>query len=271
MGAPPLRFLQGWIATLLISCAGMTVGLRRYCGAHHLHFMTWSCYRRQPLLRSATNRDSLLDILEQVRRKYQFVVLGYVVMPEHVHLLMSEPESGNPSDVMGTQTAFGARFAPQAQAARPPAGHAPCRRGPHPILQVRFYDFNVWTAKKRVEKLNYMHQNPVKRGLAMEPEDWRWSSFRFYSLGETGRVVVNESWAQISFRDGWLESLELCRQRRIPPFRKTRKGRGTHLSGTGCGGQKAPATRPLQKLQRESFRVARHSGPIRLSALFRRS
>jgi len=55
-----------------------------------------------------------------------------------------------------------------------------------PFWQSRFYDFNVWTQKKRVEKLRYMHQNPVTRGLVAEPEDWRWSSYRFYLLGEPG-------------------------------------------------------------------------------------
>jgi REP element-mobilizing transposase RayT len=50
--------------------------------------------------------------------------------------------------------------------------------------QRRFYDFNVWSAKKRIEKLNYMHRNPVKRGLVAEPQLWAWSSYRFYQYGE---------------------------------------------------------------------------------------
>jgi putative transposase len=67
--------------------------------------------------------------------------------------------------------------------------------------QARFYDFNVWTTKKRVEKLRYMHRNPVKRGLVEAPEQWRWSSYRFYLLDEAGPVRVNEGWPEISFRD----------------------------------------------------------------------
>ena len=51
---------------------------------------------------------------------------------------------------------------------------------PMPVWQPRFYDFNVWTERKRIEKLRYMHCNPVKRGLVAEPEQWRWSSFRYY-------------------------------------------------------------------------------------------
>lgn len=56
--------------------------------------------------------------------------------------------------------------------------------------QVRFYDFNVFSNKKYVEKLRYMHRNPVKRGLVQSPELWRWSSYRFYYLGEEGPVRI---------------------------------------------------------------------------------
>src|SRR5260370_13431817 len=78
----------------------MPRGLHRYYGAGHLHFITCSCYRRLPLLRSARNRDRLLSVLEQTRKRYRFVVVGYGVMPEHIHLLLSEPEVGTPSTVM---------------------------------------------------------------------------------------------------------------------------------------------------------------------------
>jgi hypothetical protein len=73
--------------------------------------------------------------------------------------------------------------------------------GPRFVTQARSYDFNVWTTKKRVEKLRYMHGNPVKRGLVAAPEEWRWSSYRFYLLDEAGPVRVNEGWTKISFRD----------------------------------------------------------------------
>jgi hypothetical protein len=67
--------------------------------------------------------------------------------------------------------------------------------------QARFYDFNVWTTKKRIEKLRYMHRNPVKRGLVESPEQWRWSSYRHYLLDEYGPVRVNLGWGKISFQD----------------------------------------------------------------------
>src|SRR5580658_3472121 len=69
----------------------MPWGLERWHGGHDLHFLTFSCYRREPWLASGTRRDLFLKVLEQVRQRYQWVVVGYVVMPEHIHLLVSEP------------------------------------------------------------------------------------------------------------------------------------------------------------------------------------
>ena len=61
------------------------------------------------------------------------------------------------------------------------------------VWQRRLYDFVVFTEKKRVEKLRYMHRNPVVRGLVLEPEQWNWSSYRNYALGELGSVLVNQA------------------------------------------------------------------------------
>ncbi len=74
------------MATLL---CGHTWGLERLHGGHDLHFLTFRCYHRQPLLGSARRRDLFLKVLQQVPQRYQWVVIGYVVMPEHVHLLVS--------------------------------------------------------------------------------------------------------------------------------------------------------------------------------------
>ena len=60
------------------------------------------------------------------------------------------------------------------------------------VWQRRFYDFVVWNEHKRAQKLGYMHRNPVTRGLVLEPEQWCWSSYRYYAYGESGAVLVNE-------------------------------------------------------------------------------
>jgi len=179
----------------------MPSGLHRTYGAHHLHFITCSCYRRLPGLRSARSRDRLLAILEQTRERYRFVVVGYVIMPEHIHLLIAEPEAGSPSTVMQVFKQRTARaLLPKKKRRDPRQRRLFGEEVRDPFWQARFYDFNVWTTKKRVEKLRYMHRNPVKRGLVSSPEEWRWSSYRSYLLDETGPVRVNQGWTEISFR-----------------------------------------------------------------------
>jgi len=173
----------------------MPTRLHRYYGAGYSHFITTSCYLRLPLLGSPRNRDLFLRLLEQVRVRYRFVVVGYVVMPEHVHLLLGEPQRGNPSLVMqalkqGFARRLLARLRATANPRQPPLWRAPLEYGR--IWQPRFYDFVVFTEKKRVEKLRYMHRNPVKRGLVLEPQQWPWSSFRHYAYDDLGPVLVNE-------------------------------------------------------------------------------
>ena len=180
----------------------MPSGLHRTYGAHHLHFITCSCYRRLPLLKWARSRDRFLAILEQTRQRYHFVVVGYVVMPEHVHLLITEPEVGTPSTVMQVLKQRTAKTLLPRRKRRDPRQRELFQVDTErSFWQARFYDFNVWTTKKRVEKLRYMHRNPVKRGLVESPEQWRWSSSRFYVLSEAGPVRVNVGWAEISFRE----------------------------------------------------------------------
>jgi putative transposase len=149
----------------------MPWGLKRYYGAGDLHFITCSCYRRRPVLGTAQRRDLFLKVLEQVRRRYQFVVVGYVAMPEHFHLLISEPQERTPSTVMqALKIGFARRVLAQLRRRRSSAQRSLFDATPHRIWQPRFYDFNVWTARKRAEKLRYMHRNPVKRGLVESPE-----------------------------------------------------------------------------------------------------
>ena len=70
---------------------------------------------------------------------------------------------------------------------------------PQHVWQRRFYDFHVFSERKRVEKLRYMHRNPVKGGLVQEPEQWPWSSYRSYAYGEKGSVTVNQ-WPKAELR-----------------------------------------------------------------------
>ncbi len=155
----------------------MPSGLNRYQQTGQLHFITFSCYHRLAFLADAAHRDLFESALERMRNRYEWAVLGYVVMPEHVHLLVNEPECGQLDRAI--------------QALKLSVS---VRQRQRPFWQARYYDFNVWTAEKETEKLEYMHRNPVARGLVERPEDWPWSSFRHYATGCEGTVEVESFW-----------------------------------------------------------------------------
>lgn len=162
--------------------------LKRYYGRKDLHFITFSCYQRKPLLGSERARNLFVKILAEVRQRYGFLLIGYVLMPEHVHLLISAPARGTPSKVMQvlkqrvSRAIRGKRRRNSRAQMRVPFPEE--KRGLKRFWQRRFYDFNVWSRGKIKEKLNYMHANPVVRKLVKHPRDWSWSSWSFYEKGE---------------------------------------------------------------------------------------
>jgi putative transposase len=122
-------------------------------------------------------------------------IIGQAAATGHFHLLISEPEKGNPSVVMQVLKQRFARQVLSAWRARTPEAQGwlwdQTWEEAH-VWQRRFYDFVVWSERKRTEKLRYMHCNPVKRGLVLEPGQWAWSSFHYYAYREVGRVLVNQ-------------------------------------------------------------------------------
>ncbi len=156
--------------------------LKRYQETNRdLHFITFSCYHRQPFLSSASSRDCCESAIEQFRVQYGFAVVAYVVMPEHVHLLVSEPNNGP--------------LASAVQAIKQSVSRKLIGSREH-FWQERYYDFNVWSSAKQIEKVKYIHRNPVRRELVERPEDWSWSSFRSYLTGEIGTVEVESPWTE---------------------------------------------------------------------------
>ena len=157
----------------------MPIKLKRYQTLGHDHFITFSCYRRQPLLDSDDARTLFLRTLEAVRTRHRFLVHGYVLMPEHVHLLLSEPREHKLAVTLSVLKSVTSKYL------KPPN---------QPLWQVRYYDFNVLTTRKHIEKLRYIHRNPVARGLVANPEDWPWSSYRHWLTGEPSLVEIESSW-----------------------------------------------------------------------------
>jgi putative transposase len=173
----------------------MPKGLKRYYGQRQLHFLTFSCYRRLALLGTTRARNMFVKELRRVRREYGFLLVGYVVMPNHVHLLMSEPKKGTPSTVLQMLKQRVSRKMRERKRATPKEQlllRFPKFMAELPqFWQPRFYDFNVYSHKKKKEKLEYMQANPVVRGLVKHPRDWPWSSFSFYAKDEAGLAEID--------------------------------------------------------------------------------
>jgi putative transposase len=135
----------------------MVKGLVRCQQCGSFHFLTFSCYHRQELLTREGACGVFERVLEAVRLRYGFVVAGYVLMLEYVHLLVGEPHRLSLSvalQVLKQQTSRKLKQCGEVQ-----------------FWQRRYYDFNVHNEKKRVDKLRYIHRNPVKRGLVEKPVD----------------------------------------------------------------------------------------------------
>jgi putative transposase len=165
----------------------MPKNLKRITGLDDLHFITFCCYQCRGLLATVHARNLAVQILGEVRDKYGFALVGYVFMPEHVHLLIGEVPGVPPASIVqvfkqrmsrrmrgkkrGTKRQMCLRFSEEGQELRR-------------FWQRRYYDFNIHTRAKLAEKLNYMHANPVKQKLVAHSRDWPWSSWAFYATGE---------------------------------------------------------------------------------------
>ncbi len=155
----------------------MPHGLQRFQQSAQSHFVTFTCYHRRRGFDSPSACDLFVQVLEQMRRRFGLFLYGYVVMPEHVHLLLSEPRRGLLADAMHyLKLSFAKRL----------------RTGV--FWQKRYYDRNLRDAHEFREKLRYIHRNPIRRGLVPEAGDWKWSSFRHYALGEKGEVEIESEW-----------------------------------------------------------------------------
>ena len=137
-------------------------GLKRFQESGQSHFVTFCCYHRRPLFTTNASKQTFETALERIRCSFDLCVYGYVVMPEHVHLLTAEPQRRTLADALKSlKQGVSRRLIGEAE---------------H-FWQKRYYDFNVRNHRQFAEKLRYIHHNPVKRGLCERPEDWEWSSF----------------------------------------------------------------------------------------------
>jgi putative transposase len=171
----------------------MPRNLKRITGRGDLHFITFTCYQRRKFLASAQSKNIAAQILGQVRAKFHFQLVGYVLMPDHVHLLISEPAGSTPAQVIQL---FKQRVSRKLRGRkRPSQFQLPLRflddAGlPRRFWQRRYYDFHVYSRRKLREKLDYRHANPVTEKLVKHPKDWPWSSWPAY-VGKAALLPID--------------------------------------------------------------------------------
>ena len=179
--------------------------LRRHDEWGHVHFVTLSCFRRLPFLRHSGVRDALIKCMCEVRDTRGLRWLGYVVMPEHVHLLLLPqavgatapvPISAVLHDLKGAAGRLGKAALRDVWREHRTLGLPSLDRwavsdGPKPFWKPRGCDLNVVRDGMIIEKLAYMHANPVRRGLVSRPDEWRWSSYRYYECGDPEPMAMD--------------------------------------------------------------------------------
>ena len=177
--------------------------LQHFYGQNHLHYLTASTYRRARIFDSERFKLKFVQTLDDLLTELGFKIIGYVLMPEHCHLLIWPGALGNPSQIMQKLSERTANFILRnlrrnrvfpwcqkmlKQFELPATVH---HHAHYRVWQKRGYDMNIWSEKKRIEKMNYMHNNPVKRGLVAQPGDWPWSSWRFYYLEDRSILAMD--------------------------------------------------------------------------------
>lgn len=165
------------------------------------HYVTSVCYKRVSVFRSEKACELFVEALSETRRRNPFKLVGYVVMPDHVHLILN-PLGRDISAVMGRLKSTSARAildwlreTGHEVSLRKLALGAPQKRShTHAVWLKDFSSIDLWTPKFIRQKLNYIHLNPVRAGLCKHPAEWRWSSYRAYLPHEPGSVPTEMDW-----------------------------------------------------------------------------
>jgi putative transposase len=153
--------------------------LKRYQTEGHEHFLTFSCYRRLSYLLEDHARIVFEEALESLRQKHRFYLFGYVLMPEHVHLLLTEPKHRPLATTLSVLKGETSKLL----------------KGNRPHLwQTRYYDFNVLSQQKRVEKLRYLHRKSRRARPRRPTQRLALEQLPHYLTGEQGRVEIESPW-----------------------------------------------------------------------------
>jgi putative transposase len=153
--------------------------LRHFDTLGTARFITFSTFRRRPLLLNNDACEALANELIRLRCEKGVRLLGYVFMPDHVHLVVHPPDGLELGRVVGQVKARSARAIGQIPELLGEVIHSRDCESVH-VWQLRCYDHNCRSSVETREKIEYCHKNPVTRGLVEKLEKWRWSSYSWY-------------------------------------------------------------------------------------------
>ncbi len=156
---------------------------RIYDSEGHIHFVTFSCFKRRTFLQQDQAKGIVIGQLQLQLTERAGVCSGFVIMPDHVHALVWFPKPSQLSSFMNKWKDQSSHEIKKLYRNRFP-NYWGQLDDDEPIWQARYYGFNIWTMKKFEEKLDYMHANPVRAGLVERAIDWKWSSARWYLHGK---------------------------------------------------------------------------------------
>jgi putative transposase len=157
--------------------------------ALYVHFVTFSVDRRRRLLDHDHPKRIVLGVLTKLLHDRRARCLGFVLMPEHVHALLWCPQPRQLSNFLHEwkrQSSLHIRAWLRTEAPHYCREFGEGRR----FWLPKYYSFEIYETAKLEEKLDYMHLNPVRRGLVAKATDWRWSSARWYEWGRDVGVPI---------------------------------------------------------------------------------
>jgi len=157
------------------------MGRKVYDLEGHAHFITFSCYRRRRVLDDDRAKGIVVNFLADELRKTNGSCIGFVIMPDHVHALLHFREPGTLSRFMQQWKRKSSNRLKKFLEVHLPA-YTAVMDLKEPIWQAGYYDFNVFSVSKAKEKLEYMHNNPVRKGLVANIWEWNFGSARWYLL-----------------------------------------------------------------------------------------
>jgi putative transposase len=158
-----------------------------------LHFLTANCLNRVPAFCNEAYCRLFFQAVKELKEARRFKLIAYVLMPDHCHLIVN-PRDGQIKELTGAMKGLSARYIIDAEAGEFFAGGSAADGVTHQLWQESFKDLALWSGWMIWQKINYIHNNPVKAGLVKSAGDYKWSSFRAFYSGSEEPLAVDRDW-----------------------------------------------------------------------------